>query len=71
MTQKSSVKPVRVAEGLLAGAGGSDPAVHVFKGVPFAAPPVGALRWKLDLTFLMAVPCIFLPCLLLAGAANT
>ncbi len=32
---------------------------------------LGALRWKLDLTFLMAVPCIFLPCLLLAGAANT
>jgi hypothetical protein len=27
--------------------------------------------WKLELSFLLAVPCIFLPSLLLAGAANT
>lgn len=46
MTQKPSVKPVRVAEGLLAGTVGNDPTVRVFKGVPFAAPPVGALRWR-------------------------
>ncbi len=25
---------------------GSDPAIRVYKGVPFAAPPVGKLRWQ-------------------------
>jgi len=39
-------EPVRVKGGLLSGAPGADPTVRVFKGVPFAAPPVGNLRWK-------------------------
>lgn len=38
--------PVRVEQGLLQGAPGSDPSVTVYKGVPFAAPPVGELRWR-------------------------
>jgi para-nitrobenzyl esterase len=37
---------VEVVSGFLEGAVGSDPAVRVFRGVPFAAPPVGDLRWK-------------------------
>ena len=37
---------VTVTGGVLEGTVGTDPAVRVFKGVPFAAPPVGALRWK-------------------------
>jgi len=38
--------PVRIDAGLVAGVRGEDPTVRVFKGVPFAAPPVGPLRWK-------------------------
>jgi para-nitrobenzyl esterase len=38
--------PVSTTAGLLEGAPGQDPAVSVFKGVAFAAPPVGELRWK-------------------------
>ena len=39
-------KPVKVEGGLVAGVPGRDATVTVFKGVPFAAPPVGDLRWR-------------------------
>jgi para-nitrobenzyl esterase len=38
--------PVRVEQGQLAGTDGRSPDVRVYRGVPFAAPPVGDLRWK-------------------------
>ena len=38
--------PVHVEQGLLAGSNGNSPDVRVYRGVPFAAPPVGDLRWK-------------------------
>ncbi|MGA3185770.1 MAG: carboxylesterase family protein [Bryobacteraceae bacterium] len=38
--------PVRVEQGQISGVPGSDPDVRVYKGVPFAAPPVGDLRWR-------------------------
>jgi carboxylesterase type B len=37
---------VRTESGLLEGVRGEDPSVRVFKGIPFGAPPVGALPWK-------------------------
>lgn len=37
---------VRVQQGLLSGTTGKNPDVHVYRGIPFAAPPVGNLRWR-------------------------
>jgi para-nitrobenzyl esterase len=37
---------VTVAQGQLSGVAGRNPAITAFKGVPFAAPPVGDLRWR-------------------------
>jgi para-nitrobenzyl esterase len=38
--------PVRTAAGLISGVPSRVKGVTAFKGIPFAAPPVGALRWK-------------------------
>src|SRR5258708_32178919 len=37
---------VKVESGLLLGTSNADQSVRIFKGIPFAAPPVGDLRWK-------------------------
>ena len=37
---------VRIANGKLAGASSRDAKIQAFKGIPYAAPPVGGLRWK-------------------------
>ena len=37
---------VKTDAGLLSGTSAAAPGVRVFKGVPFAAPPVGAQRWR-------------------------
>jgi para-nitrobenzyl esterase len=39
-------KPVKLGTGEIAGVPGKDPNVSVFKGIPYAAPPVGEMRWK-------------------------
>src|SRR4029079_943617 len=38
--------PIRVAGGLVSGVPGRDSSITVFKGLPFAAPPVGDRRWR-------------------------
>jgi para-nitrobenzyl esterase len=40
----ASAPTVKIETGQLLGA--SDQGVHAFKGIPFAAPPVGDLRWR-------------------------
>jgi para-nitrobenzyl esterase len=37
---------VRTDAGPIEGSSSSDGKVQIFKGIPYAAPPVGALRWK-------------------------
>src|SRR5665213_1997871 len=38
--------PIRIGSGLISGVYQEHTGVTVYKGIPFAAPPVGALRWK-------------------------
>ncbi len=38
--------PVKTSNGLVSGIPGGDASIHVYKGIPYAAPPVGPLRWK-------------------------
>lgn len=38
--------PVRIDAGLISGAPATSAGVRAFRGIPFAAPPVGALRWR-------------------------
>jgi para-nitrobenzyl esterase len=37
---------VVIESGLLSGIAGTDSTVKIFKGIPFARPPLGVLRWK-------------------------
>lgn len=39
-------QPVQVEGGLVAGVPGTDSSIVTFKSIPFAAPPVGNLRWR-------------------------
>src|SRR5262252_7715308 len=39
-------EPVKTDAGLISGSGGTAASVRVFKGISYAAPPVGALRWR-------------------------
>jgi len=39
--------PIKIDTGLISGAVvGANQDIHLYKGIPFAAPPVGDLRWK-------------------------
>jgi para-nitrobenzyl esterase len=38
--------PVKIETGLVQGVAARDPSITVYKGLPYAAPPVGPLRWR-------------------------
>ena len=40
------LRRVTVENGVLEGIPAADPRITAFKGVPFAAPPVGENRWR-------------------------
>ena len=46
VAQRNKLGIVKTNDGLVSGTMNQDGDVHIFKGIPFAAPPVGALRWK-------------------------
>lgn len=49
ISQSSSaglMQPIKVTGGSVQGVHGRDASITVFKGIPFAAPPVGDLRWR-------------------------
>ena len=37
---------VKTASGTVRGASSADGRIQIYKGIPYAAPPVGELRWK-------------------------
>ncbi|UFH55791.1 carboxylesterase/lipase family protein [Spirosoma sp. KNUC1025] len=45
-TSTKDFDTVKVEGGLISGTLNQDGDVHIFRGIPFAAPPVGDLRWK-------------------------
>src|SRR5271163_4413693 len=46
VTAQAADNSIRVESGLLSGVSGLSPEVKVFKGIAFAAAPVGDLRWR-------------------------
>ncbi len=46
VTKTIDVSSLPVESGLISGFYNADSTVMIFKGVPFAAPPIGDLRWK-------------------------
>ncbi len=45
--QLQTTGPVKIESGLVSGAAtGKDGTISVYKGIPYAAPPVGKLRWR-------------------------
>ena len=46
LAASASNAQVKTANGTVKGAASTDGRVRIFKGIPYAAPPVGDLRWK-------------------------
>jgi para-nitrobenzyl esterase len=46
IAQTGPMDVVKTSAGLVSGSLNGDGSVHIYRGVPFAAPPIGNLRWK-------------------------
>lgn len=46
ITASPQMDTIKTDAGYISGIKSSDDVVHIYKGIPFAAPPVGELRWK-------------------------
>jgi para-nitrobenzyl esterase len=46
VSRPTALGQVKIETGSLTGMAGRDPAITVYKGIPYAAPPVGDLRWR-------------------------
>lgn len=42
----AAADPLKLDTGLVSGAAGATPEMRIYRGIPFAAPPVAALRWR-------------------------
>lgn len=40
------IEPLRLEQGAIIGTSGTDTDIQVYKGIPYAAPPVADLRWR-------------------------
>jgi para-nitrobenzyl esterase len=45
-TKENNLDIIKTDSGLISGTINSGGDIHIFKGIPFAAPPIGELRWK-------------------------
>jgi para-nitrobenzyl esterase len=47
LTSAAIADPIKIDSGQISGTTGvTNPQVHVYRGIPYAAPPTGELRWK-------------------------
>ena len=46
VSASAQMDTIQTDAGFISGTISNDKAVHIYKGIPFAAPPVGELRWK-------------------------
>ncbi len=45
-TASAQMDTIKTGAGFISGITNNDQSIHIYKGIPFAAPPVGELRWK-------------------------
>jgi para-nitrobenzyl esterase len=45
-TESGNLNKIKVDGGFISGTVAKSKDIHIFKGIPYAAPPLGALRWK-------------------------